>query len=326
MFREPPPRFADPRPRFPLALAALAALAAVTSACGPGEPVARLEVEPAEVVLEYPGTAELEAAWTPSAPLERPIVFVHLLGGDGELLRTFDLPFPGEWTPGERAVVPVRLWQSALAPPLPPGDYELTMGVVDAGGERPPLETAGREVDDGEYTVARVDVPPPPVGGPMLRLDESWEPPAGDADRQTPGSRWLRGAGALEVGDAAGPLDLVLTLRLPAPDETPMALVPDEGAPEPPAVTIAPGCGGEPVRLTEWGIHEVELALRPAPGERSCAISIDPGYVYLDPQSLRRISVELRRVVWSPGPAEPAAPDEVPGGGGDPGAPAAATP
>ena len=109
-----------------------------------------------------------------------------------------------------------------------------------------------------------------------------------------------------------------------------MALVPDEGAPEPPSATVTPACGGEPVRLTAWGIHEVELALRPSPGERSCAIAIDPGYVYLDPQSLRRISAELRRVVWSPGTAEPAAPEDGPEGGpggdldGDSGAPSAA--
>ncbi len=295
-----------PRSRGFRAAAALAALAALAAGCGPGEPVAELSVEPVEVFLAYPETAAIEAAWTPSAPLERPVVFVHLLNDQGELVRTFDLPFPGDWRPGEEVVHPIQLWQSALAPPLPAGVYELTMGVVDSRGRRPPLVAAGREVDEGEYAVARVEVPPPPVGGPRLLLEEGWEAAGGDADRQTLGARWLRGDGALEIGGLSGPLDVVLTLRLPAPDEVPAALVPDEGAGSAPSATVTPACGAALVRL-EPGTHEVEIALRPAPGERACAIALDPDFVYLDPVSLRRIAVELRRVVWRPGEAAPAA-------------------
>lgn len=289
------------------AAAAVAALAALAAGCGPGEPVAELSVEPAEVLLAYPEPAAIEATWTPTAPLERPVVFVHLLNAEGELVRTFDLPLLGDWRPGEEVVQPIQLWQSALGPPLPAGVYELTMGVVDSRGRRPPLDAAGREVDEGEYAVARVEVPPPPVGGPRLNLEEGWEPADGDAGRQTPGLRWLRGDGALEIGGLSGPLDVVLTLRLPAPDEVPgAALVPDEGATSAPSATVTPACGAAPVRLGP-GTHEVEIALRPAPGERACAIAIDPDFVYLDPVSLRRIAVELRRVVWSPGEAAPAA-------------------
>lgn len=308
--QRPPHR--SPRSRGAGAAAALAAFAALAAGCGPGEPVAGLSVEPVDLLLAYPETARIEATWTPAAPLDRPIAFVHLLNDQGELVRTFDLPFSGGWRPGEEVVQPIQLWQSALAPPLPAGVYELTMGVVDSRGRRPPLVAAGREVDEGEYAMARVEVPPPPVGGPRLDLTDGWEPAGGDADRQLLGARWLRGEGALEVGGLSGPLDLVLTLRLPAPGEMTAALVPEEGSGEAPSATVTPACGAAPVRLGP-GTHEVEIALRPAPGERACTIAIDPDFVYLDTQSLRRIAIELRRVVWSPvEAAPPAAPEAAP--------------
>lgn len=301
-------------------LAALAVLALPAAGCGPGEPAepaARLEVTPGEVVLPYPGAAVLTVTWAPSAPLEdHPIVFVHLLGADGGVVRTFDHLFPEDWVAGSEVTYPLGLWQSALGPPLPDGAYDLSIGVYTPDGHRPALEVEGREVDDGEYVVARVEAPPVAPGGPRLAFGDGWEMAAPPTDRQTFGARWLGDGGSLELVGVDGPLDLALSVRLPAPDEMESTLVLDPDATEP-AVEISSPCTAEPVRVAGAGTHEVTLALRPAEGVGSCPVVFGPGFVYLDPQTLRRLSVDLRRVLWAPGsepepdaepePAEPAA-------------------
>ena len=45
------------------------------------------------------------------------------------------------------------------------------------------------------------------------------------------------------------------------------------------------------------------LPLRPDAGAASCPVTFDPAFVYLDPQTLRRLSVDLRRVLWTPPPS-----------------------
>lgn len=283
---------------------ALAALALATAGCGPGEPVARLEATPAEVALPYPGTAVVDLSWVPAAPLDRPMVFVHLLDAAGAVVRTFDHPYPGEWRPGEEVSYSLTLWQSALGAPLPAGTYELTAGVYTPAGKRPPLTVEGREVDDGEYAVVRVETPPPSVGGPRLAFGDGWLPLAPDTDAQDLGIRWMGEQGALEVSGLDGPLDLALTVLVPAPGDSPHRLVLDAGATEP-AVEISSPCAAEPARVAGPGIHAATLELRPAAGARACPVRFDPAFVYLDPQTLGRHSLQLRRVVWSPGPAAP---------------------
>jgi len=288
---------------------ALAALV-LAAGCGrgePEEPAATLEVTPAEVVLPYPGAAVLTATWSPSAPLDEPIVFVHLLDADGRVVRTFDHRFPEDWLPGADVTYPLALWQSALGPPLPDGVYDLTVGVYTADGYRPRLAVEGREVDDGEYAVARVEAPAP-AGGPRLAFGDGWEPAAASADRQVLGARWLGDGGSLELANLDGPLDLALSVRLPAPEEMDYTLVLDPGVAEP-AVEISSPCTAEPARVAGAGSEEVTLPLRPADGVRSCPVTFDPGFVYLDPLTLRRLSVDLRRVLWAPGtePEPPAA-------------------
>jgi hypothetical protein len=147
--------------RVPAAVLALVASAALAGCGGESGPVARVSVEPDAVELAYPATARLTTSWEMTVPLDaegRPVVFVHLIGAEGEVDRTFDFPLTVEWRPGETATVPVPLWQSALGPPLAPGSYRLTLGLYDsAAGRRWPLATAGEEVARQEYEVARVD-------------------------------------------------------------------------------------------------------------------------------------------------------------------------
>lgn len=293
------------RRRAVVALAAAAAVTAVAVAgCGaPQEPSGRLEVATTEAVLPYPERIVLDLTWSPSAPIEEPTVFVHLLDPDGGVVRTFDHPYPGPWRPGEPASYPLELWQSALGPPLPAGVYDLTIGVYTPGGRRYALEAPGTEVDHGEYAVAKIEAPPAPIGGPRLAFGPAWEAGA-MTDRQTLGAHWLGDGGALTVDGLDGALDLALVVRVPAPEEMPLTLVLDPGA-SGPAVEISSPCLGEPVRLEGPGFHEPTLRLRPDPGNRTCEIRFEPDFVYLDPATLRRVSVELRRALFTSGAAAP---------------------
>lgn len=296
---------------------------------GPGEPVAEVTVATPSVRLPYPGTAELEATWTPLAPLEDPVVFVHLWGRRGRLLRTFDHPYPGDWEVGEPLTYGIELWQSALGPPLPDGRYDLTLGVT-AEDERPPLAVDGEEIDDGEYVVARVEVPAPPGVAPRLRWTAGWGPPGAGLDRQILGGRWLHKAGRLTLEGVREPLDVSLLLRIPTADEMPHQLVLDEGATTP-SVRVGSDCTPVTRTVEGFGRHRVMLRLVPGGwregvedegdqdgGEQEdgevqtaaggdCTVELAADYAYLDPASLQRVAADLMRVEWSRGAGAPAA-------------------
>lgn len=311
----------SPRPSFPRAPAALLAalaLASASLACGgePAEPVARLQVPETELTLPYPASVILDTRWELLAPLgleERgPVVFVHLLTEEGELVRTFDHPFPGPWTPGEAVRNPLELWQSALAPPLPPGRYTLTLGLVEPAAERRWfLAFEGREVeavDRGEYAVATVTVPRHPgADGPEVHFSGSWHPPAPGSDRQVLTTRMLADEGALELRGMGGPMEVGMDLRIPTEDEGEYRVVSEEGAGEP-SVIVSSDCSREPVRIAGRGGHRVHLNLRPAPGEDRCTVLFAPDYVLFDPVTFFRATVQLRRLTWAPG--EAAGPEE----------------
>lgn len=288
-----------------LVAVALAGVAAVGCG-GPAEPAGRIEVAPTEATLPYPGRATLTVTAVPTAEVEDAIVFAHLIDTEGDLLRTFDHAYPGDWTPGGEVEYPLELWQSALAPPLPAGRYRLTVGVYTADGRRHPLAVDAPEADDAEYLMATVEAPPPPVGGPRLHFDPSWEP-GSMSDRQTLGARWLGDGGTFVVGDLDGPLDIDLVVRVPSPDQMPYTLVLDPGAAGP-AVEISSPCLAEPVRLEGAGFHEPTLRLVPEAGSADCDVRFEPDFVYLDTATLRRVSVELRRLLWTPPPTSPPVP------------------
>ncbi|MGH7336226.1 MAG: hypothetical protein ACREI7_01490, partial [Myxococcota bacterium] len=143
--------------------------------CQPARsPIARLEVAPAELELAWPRFVELEVELEPIAPLppgvDRPILFVHLLDEPGSVVRTFDHELPGEWKTGSRVRYEHRIYQSALASPLPAGRYLLSVGLYDPEVGRFALESAGLEIAKLEYQVATVDVPATVAGGPEARF------------------------------------------------------------------------------------------------------------------------------------------------------------
>jgi hypothetical protein len=281
----------------------VAALAA--GACGSSEePVAQVTVSPATATLPYPGTARLEVRWEPGAALgieTTPVVFVHLRSASRAVERTFDHALPFRWQPGQVQSSTVELWQSALAPPLPPGDYVLTLGLYDPlSGRRWPLAAAGAaEVDRSEYAVAQVTVPAPSGAAPKVDFLGEWAVLEPTGDQQLLAQRWLTGDGGLAFGGLAGPVDVDLTLTLLPPEDQGWRQVLDEGAGEA-AVIVSSDCGGEQRSFSGAGVHRVALRLTPGPDAAApCTVTIAPSFVFLDPVTLERRTVALQRLVWN---------------------------
>src|SRR5215218_8524721 len=140
------------------------ALVAVPLAAGCGgkqTPVARVEVEPSQVRLPFSQVQTVRLTWTPSMALEgeTPTVFVHLLDGKRKVVRTFDHPFPQRWREGTPVSYDLKLYQSALAPPLPAGKYQMTLGLYNKEGKRWALDGLGEPKSRNEYDAAKVEVP-----------------------------------------------------------------------------------------------------------------------------------------------------------------------
>jgi hypothetical protein len=288
--------------RGPLLTAVLALLAA--AGCHrASEPVARLTVESPRVRLEYPAAASLKVVFEPLAPLpggaDAPYLFVHLLAAPGQVLRTFDRPLPGPWEVGGRLPVEISLWQSALAPPLAPGTYHLTVGVYQRGGRRRwPLEVAGAEIARQEYEVAEVEVPAAAESGPELRFGGAWLPPELTGDVQLINQSWLTGEGSIELRNLSRPLRLGVALKVPGGADVPYRLVLDPGE-EAPRLTLTSACAPVAVEVSGFGLHEAEVPLRPAPPATSCEVRIAANYRYLDPDTFARRIATLERVTWN---------------------------
>jgi hypothetical protein len=312
MLGEDRPAAVRPVPGFwgatlPAVLALSAALAACDTA--PPEPVASLTASPAEVELAYPRSAAVTAEWRMTAPLVRGAaepqseawVFVHLLDASGAVVRTYDHPLPFSWSPGETRRSAIEVWQSALGPPLPPGDYELTVGLYQVGtGRRWPLAAEGPEVDEGEYRVARVRVPPASSGPEVvIEFRGPWQVHEG-GDRQVLARRTLRNDGAIDISGLQGPVELQLGVFMPEPTGAERTVL-LEGA-ERAELRVSSPCADEEEVLETPGYHRVALTLR-APADRRCTVLLEPSFVFVTLDSLDQRSTSLERL--SLGPAAP---------------------
>jgi len=185
-------------------------LLAVCGCRRPSQPVARLEVEPRSPVLPFAGSVELDAAWEPVLPLAGlkgdPMVFVHLLDAGGGISRTFDHPLPFSWQPGTPESYLIELWQSALAAPLAPGSYRLSLGIYDLKKHRWPLIVDGEEIDDQEYVVAEVTVPAVDAAAPSAVFSDGWLAAEPGGSKQVPAVRWLMEDGSIELRRLRDPL------------------------------------------------------------------------------------------------------------------------
>jgi hypothetical protein len=312
----------------PIALVAVSLAASLFSGCGGQQtPVAQVAVEPHQVSLPFGRVLPLRLTWTPSAALEgeAPTVFVHLLDGDRKVVRTFDHPFPQRWREGTPVSYEIDLYQSAMAPPLPVGKYQLTLGLYDKEGKRWALDglgepTAGRN----EYDAVMVDVP---AGDPKPRFafSANWLPVEPGGDRQVLARRSMASRAAVRLLDQPGPGTVWMVIRIPPTDLPDTKLVLDPGATAP-SVRVVGDCGGKggdegedreshgnegtETSLTGPGIHEVELAVDAPPPSGFCRLLLSSNFL-LEPTTTvgRKSSVSLESIAWvSGGRTRPASP------------------
>jgi hypothetical protein len=245
-------------------------------------PAARLSVEPATIQLGPGRSVPLRVNWHPSAPLDKPFgrvyVFVHLLDERGELARTFDHPLPAGWKAGETLSYDIDLYESALADPLVPGSYALTMGLYDIEmGYRWPLAVEGEEGKEREYRVATIQAA---AGAPNPRYQFAgeWSAPEAYADKQTRMLRWLLGTAQLRLREISEPGTVRLRLKVER----------DSG------VAIRSTCDPGRVLRLPLGSHWVSV---PTSAARECEISFSPAAPASGGAALARLEV----VAWRPG-------------------------
>ncbi len=262
-------------------LLAAATLAAAGCRDEPAQPVARVAAEPAALTLAYPQSAELTLTWSPQAAIEasggRPIVFVHLLADDGEVVRTFDHPFPRDWEPGSEASYPLTLYQSMLGPPVPAGSYRLTLGLYD-GDTRWPLDGC-EEIGRMEYQVARVEVPrAQPATLPEVDYAGSWRELAAGGDRQVLGYRWLGDRGEVRVQGAGRGGELGMAFELADPPAGRQRVL--EGDAEVPCLRLTSTCDDSERTLSGSGRVTLSVAV---PAGRDCSVQLAPNYRFSEP-------------------------------------------
>jgi hypothetical protein len=282
----------------------------LTSCGGSGAPVALLDVEPARVELGFSESKPLRLSWEMREPLEGAEdslrVFVHVLAGPGDVLRTFDHDFPGAWQPGGTLDYEIDLHQSVLGSPLASGDYRITIGLYDGSGRRWPLSTAGEAVQELEYSVAQL-VAVDRASTPMFRFSKEWRPIEPGIDQQILGRRWLASAGSIVVTETRGEGVVWMSLQVPGTEAGERRLVLDPESQET-QVLIRSDCGGSSVELTGVGSHQFEIpVVFPAVGmgaqesEAECSIHIEPNFHLLTVGTTQQRTVLLEMLGWKPG-------------------------
>jgi hypothetical protein len=293
-------------------------------------PVATLDVQPRSVVLGYPQATSTRLTWTPEtkeggeAPAE-PLVFVHLLDAKGVVVRTFDHPFPQRWAAGVPVSYDLKLYQSALAPPLDPGRYRLGIGLVDRAGKRWPLAGLGPPIGRNEYLAADVEATPQPAG-PQFGFSPAWLPLQAGTDKQVLARRLLSDQpGEIRVEAIPGPGSVWLTLRIPLGDGGNEKVVFHDPATTTPAVVVRGTCGSVETGISGSGPHEVEMPVGAAAaagassqgaagaGGGGCRISLVPNFHIVSPASPEPYSVALQVLSWAPAGARAGGGAEPPG-------------
>lgn len=285
----------------PIAIAAVGLSALALAGCSKKTPVARVEIEPRSVRLPFPQLQTVHLTWTPSAALgdESPTVFVHLLDGKKKVARTFDHPFPRKWREGAPASYDLKVFQSAVAPPLPPGRYQVTLGLYGKNGERWPLDGLGEPVARDEYNAFEVEVPAQ-QGKTRLAFSPGWMEPEAGGDRQVLARRWLVDRAAVRLDNQKGAGTVWMVVQIPPLNVPDYKMTLSPGATAPSVMAVA-NCGGTETNLTGPGIHEVEMALDAPPADGFCRVILSANFL-LEPTTGAgsKRSVSLENIAWTP--------------------------
>lgn len=270
------------------------------------KPVGRLSVSPDEIILGYPASTTVNFKWQPQESLGEGVgrleVFVHLRDASGNVIRTYDHPFPGSWEPGSVVDGSVRLFQSLLGPALLPGTYSLSAGLYGASSLRWPLETSGPSVARDEYEVATVVVPEEWDAAPDFDFGAGWSSVESGTDLQILGRRHLGRRGRLEIGGLQSAGTLWLDLRIPKVRPGVQSLNLDEGASEP-QVTLTGTCNDLGACCAGVGRHLVALPiaqLEDGSLPESCFVEVETNYTVVDEASGLKTSVFLDSLSWDP--------------------------
>lgn len=283
----------------------LLALVAWASACKKNDtPVGKLEAVPAEIALGPAEVQKLRLTWTPSLPLgaDSATVFVHLLDGEKKVVRTYDHAFPQAWTPGTPVAYEVKVFQSAIAPPLPAGKYTLTLGLYGKDGERWALSGMGEPVGRKEYKAADVEVDSQ-GHGPLFAFAPTWGAVEEGADRQAVARRWMLNRGAIRLTDQRGAGTVWMVVHIPEDRVDGYELVYDAGATTPMAKAIG-NCGSTEMSVSGPGLHEIELPVEAPPPSDFCRILLTTNFQLkpTNPVGTAR-SVSLENLAWIEGAA-----------------------
>jgi hypothetical protein len=198
---------------------------------------------------------------------------------------------------GETVTDEVRLYHSALAPPLPAGEHRLTVGLYQPGGDRWTLDAPSPAVARAEYPVATVTVPAERPALPRYTFAGDWSPVGLGEDRQIRARRWLAGAGAFTVEEVPGPGELWLEVLIPEAAEGWQRIFDDPGTEEP-VVRVVPGCGAPARAVTGVGRHAVSVPLDPGAG--SCEIRLEANYQLVELESFQKSVLSLEQLAWRP--------------------------
>ena len=281
---------------------ALVAVPLVAGCGGKQTPVAGVEVEPRQVRLPFSQVQTVRLTWTPSMALEgdSPTVFVHLLDGKRKVVRTFDHPFPQRWREGTPVSYDLKLYQSALAPPLPAGKYQVTLGLYNKEGKRWALDGLGEPKSRNEYDAVEVEVPAQ-SSNPRFAFTPNWLPVEPGSDRQVLARRWLVDQAAIRLVDQQGPGTVWMVVQIPSTSGRDSKLVLAPGASAPSVLAVG-NCGGMETNLSGPGVHEVELAMDAPPSNGFCRVLLSSNFV-LEPTAPtgRKRSMSLENIAWMPG-------------------------
>lgn len=285
-----------------IVIAAVWVAALGLAGCGKKTPVGRVEVDQRQVTLPFSQARKLLVTWTPTSSLgdEQPTVFVHLLDSRHKVARTFDHAFGRPWREGVPVVDEVRIYQSALAPPLPPGKYQVTLGLYGKDGRRWPLDGLGEPVARDEYKAFEVEVP---NGNPSPRFAfaPTWMDPETGGDAQVLARRWLLSRAAFRLVDQTEPGAVWMVLQIPPTNLPDYKMVLDAGA-STPSVLIRGNCGGTETNVSGPGLHEVEVSVDAPPADDFCHFILSANFALqpLRPANKAR-SASLENIAWVPG-------------------------